>query len=107
MTVILLVEDEPAIAEPLSYLLEREGYEVAVAPDGGEALARFGRGDVDLVLLDLMLPVLTGTEVAKRIRTASDVPIEFLHISSTHRHLYIDHSCVYERRCRCFIAHLE
>ncbi|MFD1721391.1 response regulator [Amnibacterium endophyticum] len=78
MTVILLVEDEPAIAEPLEYLLEREGYEVAVAADGGEALARFGRGDVDLVLLDLMLPVLSGTEVAKRIRTSSDVPIIML-----------------------------
>ena len=78
MTVVLLVEDEPAIAEPLGYLLEREGYEVAAVADGAEALARFGRGDVDLVLLDLMLPVLTGTEVAKRIRTTSDVPIIML-----------------------------
>ena len=78
MTSILLVEDEPAIAEPLGYLLEREGYEVAVAGDGGEALARFGRGGVDLVLLDLMLPVLPGTEVAKRIRAVSDVPIIML-----------------------------
>jgi two-component system response regulator RegX3 len=78
MTAILLVEDEPAIAEPLSYLLQREGYEVAVAADGGEALARFGRGGIDLVLLDLMLPVLSGTEVAKRIRAVSDVPIIML-----------------------------
>jgi two-component system response regulator RegX3 len=78
MTVILLVEDEPAIAEPLVYLLQREGYEVAAVADGGEALARFGRGDVDLVLLDLMLPVLPGTEVAKRIRAVSDVPIIML-----------------------------
>ncbi|GAA2751961.1 response regulator transcription factor [Amnibacterium kyonggiense] len=78
MTVILLVEDEPAIAEPLGYLLQREGYEVAAVADGGEALARFGRGDVDLVLLDLMLPVLPGTEVAKRIRATSDVPIIML-----------------------------
>ncbi|MGN6446172.1 response regulator [Amnibacterium sp.] len=78
MTVILLVEDEPAIAEPLGYLLQREGYEVAAVGDGGEALARFGRGDVDLVLLDLMLPVLPGTEVAKRIRAVSDVPIIML-----------------------------
>lgn len=78
MTAILLVEDEPAIAEPLTYLLQREGYEVSAVADGGEALARFGRGDVDLVLLDLMLPVLPGTEVAKRIRAVSDVPIIML-----------------------------
>jgi two-component system response regulator RegX3 len=78
MTVILLVEDEPAIAEPLGYLLQREGYEVATVADGGEAVARFGRGDIALVLLDLMLPVLPGTEVAKRIRTVSDVPIIML-----------------------------
>jgi two-component system response regulator RegX3 len=78
MTSILLVEDEPAIAEPLGYLLQREGYEVAAVADGGEAVARFGRGDIDLVLLDLMLPVLPGTEVAKRIRAVSDVPIIML-----------------------------
>jgi two-component system response regulator RegX3 len=78
MTSILLVEDEPAIAEPLGYLLQREGYEVATVADGGEAVARFSRGDIDLVLLDLMLPVLPGTEVAKRIRATSDVPIIML-----------------------------
>lgn len=78
MTSILLVEDEPAIAEPLGYLLQREGYEVAAVADGGEAVARFARGDIDLVLLDLMLPVLPGTEVAKRIRAVSDVPIIML-----------------------------
>jgi two-component system response regulator RegX3 len=78
MTAILLVEDEPAIAEPLGYLLQREGYEVSIVADGGEALARFGRGGIDLVLLDLMLPVLPGTEVAKRIRAVSDVPIIML-----------------------------
>jgi two-component system response regulator RegX3 len=78
MTAILLVEDEPAIAEPLGYLLQREGYEVATVADGGEALARFGRGGIDLILLDLMLPVLSGTEVAKRVRAVSDVPIIML-----------------------------
>lgn len=83
MTFILLVEDEPAIAEPLGYLLQREGYEVAIAADGGDALARFGRGGVDLVLLDLMLPVLPGTEVAKRIRAVSDVPIIMLTAKDT------------------------
>ena len=78
MTTILLVEDEPAIAEPLVYLLQREGYEVTAAADGGEALARFTRTGADLVLLDLMLPVLPGTEVARRIRAVSDVPIIML-----------------------------
>ena len=78
MTTILLVEDEPAIAEPLQYLLEREGYEVIAAADGGQALSRFGRGGVDMILLDLMLPVLSGTEVAKRVRAVSDVPIIML-----------------------------
>ena len=78
MTTILLVEDEPAIAEPLVYLLQREGYEVTAAADGGEALARFNRAGADLVLLDLMLPVLPGTEVARRIRAVSDVPIIML-----------------------------
>jgi two-component system response regulator RegX3 len=78
VTTILLVEDEPAIAEPLVYLLEREGYEVVAAADGGEALARFTRSGADLVLLDLMLPVLPGTEVARRIRATSDVPIIML-----------------------------
>ena len=78
MTVILLVEDEPAIAEPLTYLLHRGRYEVAPGGDGGEARARWGRGDVDLILLDLMLPVLPGTEVAKRVRASSDVPIIML-----------------------------
>ena len=78
MTTILLVEDEPAIAEPLVYLLQREGYEVTAAADGGEALARFNRTGADLVLLDLMLPVLPGTEVARRIRAVSDVPIIML-----------------------------
>jgi len=78
VTTILLVEDEPAIAEPLAYLLQREGYEVTVAADGAEALARFNRTGADLVLLDLMLPVLPGTEVARRIRAVSDVPIIML-----------------------------
>ncbi len=78
MTTILLVEDEPAIAEPLVYLLKREGFEVTAAADGGDALARFNRAGADLVLLDLMLPVMPGTEVARRIRAVSDVPIIML-----------------------------
>jgi two-component system response regulator RegX3 len=78
VTRILLVEDEMAIAEPLAYLLRKEGYEVTVAPDGGAALDVFARAGADLVLLDLMLPVVAGTEVARRIRTTSTVPIIML-----------------------------
>jgi two-component system response regulator RegX3 len=78
MTTILLVEDEAAIAEPLAYLLKREGYDVLVAQDGGQAMDLFARATPDLVLLDLMLPVLSGTEIARRIRTTSTVPIIML-----------------------------
>ena len=67
-----------AIAEPLAYLLKREGYDVTVAADGGQALELFARSGADLVLLDLMLPVVPGTEVARRIRTTSTVPIIML-----------------------------
>ncbi len=75
MTRILLVEDEPALSEPLAFLLGREGYEVTVAEDGPSALAGFGRSGADLVLLDLMLPGLPGTEVCREIRQRSTVPI--------------------------------
>jgi two-component system, OmpR family, response regulator RegX3 len=78
MTTILLVEDEAAIAEPLAYLLQREGYDMTVAADGGQALDLFARSSIDLVLLDLMLPVVSGTEVARRIRAVSTVPIIML-----------------------------
>lgn len=78
MTRILLVEDEPALSEPLSYLLQREGYEVVVATDGPRALSEFERAEYDLILLDLMLPGLPGTEVCRKIRTFSDVPIIML-----------------------------
>jgi two-component system response regulator RegX3 len=78
MTRILLVEDEQALSEPLSFLLEREGYEVTVAEDGPTALAEFDRAGADLVLLDLMLPGIPGTEVCREIRTRSAVPIIML-----------------------------
>ncbi|WP_434318256.1 response regulator [Leifsonia sp. P73] len=78
MTAILLVEDEAALSEPLAYLLKREGYEVTVAEDGPTALAEFDRGGADLVLLDLMLPGIPGTEVCREIRTRSTVPIIML-----------------------------
>jgi two-component system response regulator RegX3 len=78
MTRILIVEDEPALSEPLAFLLEREGYETLIAPDGLTAVAEFDRAPSDLVLLDLMLPGLSGTEVCREIRSRSSVPIIML-----------------------------
>lgn len=78
MTRILLVEDERSLSEPLSFLLEREGYEVAVAEDGPGAISEFDRNGADLILLDLMLPGIPGTEVCREIRTRSSVPIIML-----------------------------
>ena len=78
MTRILIVEDEPSLSEPLAYLLTREGYETTVAADGLAALAEFDRAGSDLVLLDLMLPGLPGTEVCRELRQRSAVPIIML-----------------------------
>ncbi len=78
MTRILIVEDEAALAEPLAYLLTREGYETVVASDGLAALTEFDRAGADLVLLDLMLPGLPGTEVCRELRQRSAVPIIML-----------------------------
>ncbi len=78
MTRILIVEDESSLSEPLAYLLEREGYETTIADDGLKAVAEFERNGADLVLLDLMLPGLSGTEVCREIRTRSNVPIIML-----------------------------
>ena len=78
MTRILVVEDEESFSDPLSYLLRREGYEVAVADDGPAALDEFDRNGADLVLLDLMLPGLPGTEVCRQLRARSNVPVIML-----------------------------
>src|ERR671910_569463 len=75
---ILLVDDEDAIQKLLTYPLERDGFTVVHALDGEEALARFAEEDVDLVVLDLMLPKLDGIEVCKRLRAESSVPIIML-----------------------------
>jgi len=75
---ILLVEDEESISQPLAFLLEREGYRVSVSADGNDAVDAFTRSSPDLVLLDLMLPGLPGTEVCRAIRAASQVPIIML-----------------------------
>ncbi len=78
MTSILLVEDEESLSEPLAYLLGREGYEVRVAADGPTAVDEFVTHGADLVLLDLMLPGIPGTEVCRQIRAVSTVPIIML-----------------------------
>jgi len=78
MTRILVVEDEEAFSDPLSYLLRKEGYEVAVAETGPAALEDFDRAGADLVLLDLMLPGLSGVDVCKALRHRSSVPVIML-----------------------------
>ncbi|GAB3749074.1 response regulator transcription factor [Yimella radicis] len=78
MTRILLVEDEESLSDPLSYLLSKEGYEVSVAETGPDALLDFDRNGADLVLLDLMLPGMSGTEVCRVIRQKANVPIIML-----------------------------
>jgi two-component system response regulator RegX3 len=75
MTRVLVVEDEESYADALSYVLRKEGYDVALAATGPDALAQFDRDGADIVLLDLMLPGLPGTEVIRRIRATSGVPV--------------------------------
>ncbi len=75
MATILIVEDEESLAEPLAYLLQKEGFETLLAPDGPSALEQFSDDGVDLVLLDLMLPGMSGTDVCRKLRAESDVPI--------------------------------
>ncbi|WP_261571242.1 response regulator transcription factor [Frankia gtarii] len=78
MTRLLVVEDEESFSDALSFMLEREGFEVGVVVDGPSALAEFDRRGADLVLLDLMLPGLSGTEVCRTLRSRSSVPIIML-----------------------------
>lgn len=75
MTTILIVEDEESLADPLAFLLRKEGFTTIVAGDGPTALVEFDRNDVDIVLLDLMLPGMSGTDVCKQIRARSSVPV--------------------------------
>ena len=83
MTKILVVEDEASFSEALAYVLGKEGFEVTVADTGDGAIAAFDKGGADLVLLDLMLPGLSGTEVCKQLRSRSDVPIIMLTAKDT------------------------
>ena len=83
MTKILLVEDEASLSEPLAYLLTKEGFDVTVADSGTTAMEIFNRTGADLVLLDLMLPGISGTEVCRQIRMTSMVPIIMLTAKDT------------------------
>jgi two-component system, OmpR family, response regulator RegX3 len=78
VTRLLVVEDEASFADALGYMLEKEGFAVSHASTGPDALVLFDRGGIDLVLLDLMLPGLPGTEVCRTIRQHSTVPIIML-----------------------------
>jgi two-component system response regulator RegX3 len=78
VTRILVVEDEESFSDALSYMLRREGFEVSVCGTGPEAIEEFSRSGADLVLLDLMLPGLSGLEVCRQLRQQSDVPVIML-----------------------------
>ncbi|MCE5292868.1 MAG: response regulator transcription factor [Nocardiaceae bacterium] len=75
MTSVLIVEDESSLADPLAFLLRKEGFETTVVNDGPSALAEFERSGADIVLLDLMLPGMSGTDVCKQLRSKSSVPV--------------------------------
>lgn len=75
MTSVLIVEDEESLADPLAFLLRKEGFETTVVADGPSALAEFERSGADIVLLDVMLPGMSGTDVCKQLRAKSSVPV--------------------------------
>ncbi|HEY0498568.1 MAG TPA: response regulator transcription factor [Kutzneria sp.] len=75
MTRVLIVEDEESFADPLAFLLRKEGFTAALAGTGQEALEEFDRNGADIVLLDLMLPGMSGTDVCKALRQRSAVPV--------------------------------
>ena len=75
MTRVLVVEDEESYADALSYMLRKEGYDVSLAANGPDALSEFDRNGADIVLLDLMLPGMSGTDVCKALRQRSAVPV--------------------------------
>jgi two-component system response regulator RegX3 len=75
VTHVLIVEDEEALADPLAFLLRKEGFEASVINDGAQALAAFERINPDIVLLDVMLPGMSGTEICRALRARSGVPV--------------------------------
>src|SRR5512138_2948927 len=78
MPTVLVVDDEAHIREVVQYALEREGFAVRCAADGHEALRQAGAGDIDLVVLDILMPELDGLEVCRRLRARGNLPIIFL-----------------------------
>lgn len=83
MTTVLVVEDEQSLRDPLVYLLTKEGFDIVEATDGNEALEKFANSNIDLILLDLMLPGVNGNEVCRVIRQSSQVPIIMLTAKDT------------------------
>jgi len=75
LTHVLIVEDEESLADPLAFLLRKEGFEASIVNDGAQALPAFDRVSPDIVLLDLMLPGMSGTEICKALRARSNVPV--------------------------------
>ncbi len=75
MTRVLIVEDEDSMADPLAFLLRKEGFSTEIAATGQEALDVFDRAGADIVLLDLMLPGMSGTEVCRQLRARGSVPV--------------------------------
>ncbi|MDN5920713.1 MAG: response regulator transcription factor [Pseudonocardia sp.] len=75
MTRVLIVEDEESFADPIAFMLRKEGFTTAVAVNGNDALSEFDRNGADIVLLDLMLPGMSGTDVCKALRSRSAVPV--------------------------------
>ncbi|GAA2008013.1 response regulator transcription factor [Nakamurella flavida] len=75
MTKVLIVEDEESMADPLAFLLRKEGFSTAIADTGPAALDEYDRHGADIVLLDLMLPGMSGTEVCRQLRTRGPVPV--------------------------------
>jgi two-component system response regulator RegX3 len=78
VTRVLVVEDEESYSDALTYMLRKEGFEVAIATNGDDALSEFDRSGADIVLLDLMLPGTPGTEVCRRLRAVSTIPVIML-----------------------------
>ena len=78
MTKVLIIEDELSFSEAITFLLKKEGFEVLVANNGQDGINLFNKEGADLILLDLMLPGVSGTEVCRQIRLKSQVPIIML-----------------------------
>ena len=83
MTRVLVIEDEESFRDVLQFMLSREGFDVVLAADGSEGMKQFDAKNPDLVLLDLMLPEVSGTEVCKYIRSKSNVPVIMLTAKDT------------------------